>query len=79
MNRLTEIQILAEAGDDISPGDAKWLVARINDLLAALRITEYAGDFCDEPACPSCLHRYFQKHSSECEIGKALAPFKSDT
>lgn len=59
--------------------DIEWLLARVRQLEAALRFTEFAGDFCDEAACPVCLGRYFQGHSGECSIRLALKALSDDS
>ncbi len=40
---------------------------------AMLKEVEYAGDFCDEAACPECLCRYFKGHSKDCRLSALLA------
>lgn len=39
------------------------------EVLDVLRTVEWAGDFCDEPACPMCLVREFKgSHSPDCRL-----------
>lgn len=59
--------LLEEAATDIG-----HLLSLIDDLTAVVRACEHAGEFCDEPACPVCLSRYFKNHSNECALKAAL-------
>lgn len=56
-----------------STDDVEWLIDRVRQLEAALRLIEFAGEFCDEAACSVCLRRYFEGHTADCAVGKALA------
>ena len=48
------------------------LVDEVRALKRILKSIEWAGDFCDEAACPLCLARHFKKHDVTCLLGKAI-------
>lgn len=44
----------------------------------ALEVAEWAGDFCDDAACPVCLCRAFkQRHGEGCILAAALAALRA--
>jgi len=56
------------------------LVAENKAVEALLRRVEWAGDFCDDPACPVCLCRAYKGiHTKDCALAKALGENKGET
>ena len=45
------------------------LVRRMVEVLKAI---QWSGDFCDDPACPECMTRYWRPHHPECVLAQAI-------
>lgn len=62
----------AERERDEWKARAEKAVRERDAAIEVLRSVEWSGDFCDDPACPYCLHRAFKGHAKDCLLAELL-------
>lgn len=82
MTRLEFVTDVVTNGNGLDDEYSRWLLARVQDLTAALKDVEWAGDFCDGPACPLCLSSPWPirkvMHNGTCPLAGVLQALGED-